>query len=49
MKDPEFLTEVKRMNVTLDTATGEELTAEVAKLTKLDPALKAKLRTILFE
>ena len=49
IKDPEFVAEVDKMKVTLDPATADELTSAVGTLAKLDSALLAKLKTILFE
>ncbi len=49
MKDPEFLGEVDRMKVSLDPTTPEELTAAVANSARLDAAMKAKLKDILFK
>ena len=49
IRDPEFLAEVEKMNVTLDPASAEELTSAVGTLAKIDSSLLAKLKTILFE
>ena len=49
IKDPEFLAEVEKMKVTLDPASAEELTSAVGTLAKIDSALMARLKTILFE
>ena len=49
IKDPEFLAEVEKMKVTLDPASAEELTSAVGTLAKIDSALLARLKTILFE
>ncbi|MCX8022943.1 MAG: tripartite tricarboxylate transporter substrate-binding protein [Syntrophorhabdaceae bacterium] len=47
--DKEFLAEIEKMNLTLDPTTGEELTTAVANSVKIDPALKAKLKDIIFK
>lgn len=49
VKDPEFLAEVEKMKMTLDPASGDEVTNEVTTLTKIDASLRAKLRKILFD
>jgi len=49
MKDKEFLSEIDKMQLTLDPTTGEELTAAVAGSSKLDQDTLAKLRDILFK
>lgn len=49
VKDPEFLAEVDKMKVTLDPATADELRSAVGTLAKLDSALLAKLKAILFD
>ena len=49
IRDPEFLAEVEKMKVTLDPASAEELTSAVNTLTKIDSALQARLKTILFQ
>ena len=49
VKDPEFLAEATRLKLTVDPATGEELAADVAAIPKADPAILAKVKTILFE
>lgn len=49
MKDKEFLAEVEKMQLTLDTTSAEDLTAAVVNSHKVDPALKAKLKDILFK
>jgi tripartite-type tricarboxylate transporter receptor subunit TctC len=48
-KDPEFVAEVDKMKVTLDTATADELTSAVAVLAKVDSALMTRVKKILFE
>jgi tripartite-type tricarboxylate transporter receptor subunit TctC len=49
IKDKEFLAEVDKMQFTLDPTTAEDLTNAVANSTKIDPAMKAKLKEILFK
>ena len=49
MKDKEFLAEVDQMKLSLDTTTGEEMSAAVAGSAKLDAATKEKLKEILFK
>ena len=49
MKDSEFLSEVEKMQMTLDPTTGDEMAAAVADSAKLDAATKAKLKDILFK
>ena len=49
MKDKEFLAEVDKMQLTLDPTSAEELTAAVANSAKVDPAMKVKLKDILFK
>jgi len=49
IKDKEFLAEVDKMNFTLDPTTADDLTRAVANITKVDPAMKAKLKEILFK
>ena len=49
VKDPEFLAEAAKLRLTVDPATGDELAAEVAAISKADPAILAKIKTILFE
>jgi tripartite-type tricarboxylate transporter receptor subunit TctC len=49
VKDADFLAEAAKMKVTVDPATGEELASEVGALAKVDPAILAKIKTILFE
>ena len=48
-KDKEFLAEVDKMQLTLDPATGDELTTAVASWAKMDQTTKAKLKDILFK
>ncbi len=49
MKDPEFLAEVDKMQMTLDPTTGQDMAAAVANSAKIDAATKAKLKDILFK
>jgi tripartite-type tricarboxylate transporter receptor subunit TctC len=49
MKDKEFLAEVEKMQLTLDPTSAEELTAAVVNSAKIDPAMKVKLKDILFK
>jgi tripartite-type tricarboxylate transporter receptor subunit TctC len=49
VKDPSFLEEAARLKLFVDPATGDELAAEVAAISKVDPAILAKIKTILFE
>jgi tripartite-type tricarboxylate transporter receptor subunit TctC len=49
VKDPEFLAEVAKMQVTLEYSSAEEVTSAVSTLGKLDSNLKAKLKKILFD
>ncbi|HUL32005.1 MAG TPA: hypothetical protein VLZ03_16255, partial [Thermodesulfobacteriota bacterium] len=49
MKDKEFLAEIEKMQLTLDPATGQDLTTAVAGSSKLDQETMAKLRDILFK
>jgi tripartite-type tricarboxylate transporter receptor subunit TctC len=49
IKDPQFLAEVEKMNVSLDPASAEELTSAVVTLAKIDASLMARLKKILFE
>ena len=48
MKDNEFLAEIEKMQLTLEPTGAEELTAAVINSAKVDQAIKAKLRNILF-
>jgi tripartite-type tricarboxylate transporter receptor subunit TctC len=47
MKDPEFLADAKKANLDLEPITGQEMERIVAGIFKLDPALAAKLKSIL--
>ncbi len=49
VKDPEFLAEAVKLKLTVDPATGDELAADVAAIPKVDPAILAKIKTILFD
>jgi tripartite-type tricarboxylate transporter receptor subunit TctC len=49
MTDKEFLAEIEKMQLTLDPMSANDLTAAVANSAKLDPAMKAKLKEILFK
>jgi len=49
MKDKEFLAEMKKANMGLDPVTGDELAKNVAEIFRLDPAMLAKLKDILFK
>ena len=47
LKDPEFLADAKRAKLDLNPMTGEEVEKIVARNFKLDPAIVAKLKTLL--
>ncbi len=47
MKDPEFLTDAKRANLDVNPTDGAELENNVREISKLEPALVAKLKEIL--
>jgi len=49
MKDKELLAEVDKMQMTLEPATGDDLAAAIARSVKVDDALKARLRDVLFK
>ena len=49
MKDKAFLAEAEKARLVVDPATGEEMEKMVADLFKLDPALLAKLKGILYD
>ena len=49
LKDPAFLAEADKARLEIAPVTGEEIERTVANLFKLDPAMTAKLRTILLE
>ena len=48
LKDKAFLAEAEKMKLTIEPVTGDELTRMVADLFTLDPALLAKLKTVLY-
>ncbi|OLC15389.1 MAG: hypothetical protein AUH29_08050 [Candidatus Rokubacteria bacterium 13_1_40CM_69_27] len=48
LKDKAFLAETEKAKLSLDPVTGEELEKMVAELFRLDPALLAKLKAILY-
>jgi tripartite-type tricarboxylate transporter receptor subunit TctC len=47
MRDPEFLADAKKAKLDIDAMTGEEVEKIVARYFKLDPAIVARLKTIL--
>ena len=47
MKDPEFLADAKKAKLDIEPITGQEMEQTIARLFKLDPALVAKLKSIL--
>jgi tripartite-type tricarboxylate transporter receptor subunit TctC len=49
LKDKEFLAETSKAKLDLDPATGPELEQAVLDISRLDPALLAKLKDILFK
>jgi tripartite-type tricarboxylate transporter receptor subunit TctC len=48
LKDPEFIAEANKANLTLDPVTGEEMSQLVAEVFTLDAALLAKLKEALY-
>jgi tripartite-type tricarboxylate transporter receptor subunit TctC len=48
-KDEGFLSEINKMQFTLDPTTAEDLTAAIANSAKVDQAMKARLKEILFK
>jgi tripartite-type tricarboxylate transporter receptor subunit TctC len=48
LKDPEFVAEAKKADLNIDPVTGEEVEKVIAGLFKLDQALIAKLKEILY-
>ncbi len=48
LKDPEFLADAKKANLGVNPVSGEEVEKIIASLFKLDPALIAKLKDILY-
>jgi len=49
LKDKEFLAEAEKIQLDLDPVTGEEIERAVTELSKVDPALLAKLKEILYK
>lgn len=49
LKDPDFLSEVEKMKVSLDPSGGEELASEVAAVSKMDAATREKLKNLLLK
>jgi hypothetical protein len=47
MKDGEFLADAKKANLEIEPITGQEMERLVSGIFKLDPALAAKLKSIL--
>lgn len=47
-RDPAFLADAKKANLSLDPVTGEEIEKKVATLFKLSPSLQTRLKEILF-
>ncbi|HKY08880.1 MAG TPA: tripartite tricarboxylate transporter substrate-binding protein [Candidatus Binatia bacterium] len=47
MKDPEFLADAKKANLDIEPITGQEMEKIIGGIFKLDPALAAKLKSIL--
>jgi hypothetical protein len=47
MKDPEFLAEAKKSNLEIESTSGEEAGKAIDSLFHLEPALVAKMKTIL--
>lgn len=47
MKDPQFLTEAKKSNLTVDPTSGEELAKTIDSLLNLKPAIVTRLKEIL--
>jgi hypothetical protein len=47
MRDPEFLADAKKTNLDIEPITEQEMEQIVARIFKLDPALAAKLKSIL--
>jgi hypothetical protein len=47
MKDPEFLADAKKANLDVEPITGQEMERIINGIFKLDPALVAKLKSIL--
>ena len=49
LRDNEFLADAKKSNLDFDPLTGEEVERTVTGLFKLDPALVAKLKDVLYK
>jgi tripartite-type tricarboxylate transporter receptor subunit TctC len=49
LTDKDFLAEIQKMQLTLDPMSADDLTSAVANSAKLDPAMRAKLKEILFK
>lgn len=49
MKDPEFLAEAQEAKLDIDPVSGEEIEKIVAGLFRLDPALVATMREVVFQ
>lgn len=49
LKDPAFLAEAEKMKLTIEPVRGDELTRMIHGLFALDPALLAKLKSILYQ
>jgi tripartite-type tricarboxylate transporter receptor subunit TctC len=49
LRDPAFLAEAEKTRLEINPVSGEEIERTVANLFKIDPAMVAKLRTILLE
>jgi len=49
LKDKEFIAEMEKAKLDLNPVTGEELEKAVAGIFKIDPALTAKMKEILFK
>lgn len=49
MRDPAFLADAEKAKLEIEPVSGEDIERTVANLFKLDPALVAKLRTVLLE
>jgi hypothetical protein len=48
LKDPEFLTDAKKSNLTVDPVSVDQIEKDIAGLFKLDPGLTTKLKDILY-
>jgi tripartite-type tricarboxylate transporter receptor subunit TctC len=49
VKDKEFMAEIEKMQLSLDPATGEQLSAAAAGVARLDQATRANLKDVLFK